>query len=160
MEMELDLARAQKEMPRVVIHRPSAMTAGGCRESRGFPWAQDIPSDLRKAFQELQNPRPLRGCGFSARKREQTQTFSVTFGLAQLFARIPATGAPLRRSPIAEIIALPFFQRNAAVEAADPTVVGVFLKVSDALRHFLQFSKTLVVIRENLGENLAENPII
>lgn len=53
MEMEFDLARAQK----------------------------DIPGDLRKSFQELQNPKPLRG-----------------------------------RSPIAEIIALPFFQKNSAVE--------------------------------------------
>lgn len=53
MEMEFDLARAQK----------------------------DIPSELRKSFQELQNPKPLRG-----------------------------------RSPVAETIALPFFQKNAAVE--------------------------------------------
>eukprot|EP00435_Cladocopium_sp_Y103_P069634 s456_g33.t1 len=53
MEMEFDLARAQK----------------------------DIPTELRKSFQELQNPKPLRG-----------------------------------RSPIAETIGLPFFQKNAAVE--------------------------------------------
>jgi hypothetical protein len=73
--------------------------------------SKDIPSELRKSFQELQNPKPLRGHG---------SPVGCHAGAVTAWGLGPTTSRPLRsarRSPIAETIALPFFQKNAAVEA-------------------------------------------